>query len=157
MFLNTIKRVKKVIIAAIAVMMTLVLILTAADLGWILVVDFIFHEPMFMLSIDDLLSIFGLFMLVLIGIELLETIVKMYLMGDSISVQSSYHAQVVLSVAIIALARKIIILDFKELPPLAVVGIAALTISLCAGFYFIRRVSERNGNEVQTKEEVESN
>ena len=156
MFLKTIKQVKKVIIVAIAVMMTLVLVLAAADLGWILVVDFVIHEPIFMLSIDDLLNLFGLFMLVLIGIELLETIVKTYLMRNTTSVQSSYHAQVVLAVAIIALARKIIILDFKVLPPLAVVGIAALTLSLCAGFYFVRRANERNGNEVETEEEVES-
>lgn len=139
MFLNLLKQVKKKIIAAISVMMAIVLVLAAVDLGWLLIRDLLFHEPMFILSVEDLLDIFGMFMLVLIGIELLETIVKTYLTQDSARMQSSFHAQVVLSVAIIALARKIIILDLKELPPVSLLGLAALTLSLCVGYYFIRQ------------------
>ena len=43
------------------------------------------------------------------GIELLETIVKTYLH------QSADHARIVMSVAIIAVARKVIILDVSHL------------------------------------------
>ena len=38
-----------------------------------------YSPPLLLLEIDELLESFGLFMLVLIGIELLETIVKTYL------------------------------------------------------------------------------
>jgi uncharacterized membrane protein (DUF373 family) len=59
-------------------------------------------------------------MLVLIGIELLETIMKTYI------TQKQPHYEVVLSVAIIAIARKVIILDIKEVDSLSLVGIASI-------------------------------
>lgn len=88
---------------------------------------------MLFLSVDDLLDIFGLFMLVLIGIELVQTVVRTYMM------QESAHVEVVLSVTIIAIARKVIILDVKDLEPLSLVGIAAITFCLCAGYYLLRK------------------
>ena len=86
-----------------------------------------------MLEIDELLEIFGLFMLVLIGLELLDTIAKSY-MGESTD-----HAQIVLAVAIIAIARKVIILDVKDLSGLALVGIAAIILALSIGYYLIKK------------------
>jgi len=85
------------------------------------------------LEIDELLEIFGLFMLVLIGIELLETIAKTY-MAESVD-----HAQIVMAVAIIAIARKVIILDVKDLSGLALVGIAAIILALSIGYYLIKK------------------
>jgi len=86
-----------------------------------------------LLEIDELLEIFGLFMLVLIGIELLETIAKTY-MAESVD-----HAQIVMAVAIIAIARKVIILDVKDLSGLALVGIAAIILALSIGYYLIKK------------------
>ena len=126
------KNVEKSVIIALICMMTLVVILATLELGWIIIKD-IFTEPMFLLEIDELLDIFGLFMLVLIGIELLETIIKTYLTENVIRVE------VVLVVAIIAIARKVIILDVKDLSGTVLLGIAAIILSLCAGHYLIRR------------------
>ena len=53
--------------------------------------------------------------------------------------QESAHVEVVLSVAIIAIARKVIILDVKDLAPLTLLGIAAITFCLCAGYYLLRK------------------
>jgi uncharacterized membrane protein (DUF373 family) len=64
-------------IQALMVMMAIVLGFATIDLAWLIVKDVI-QPPLFLLSIDQLLEIFGLFMLVLIGIELLETIIKTY-------------------------------------------------------------------------------
>jgi uncharacterized membrane protein (DUF373 family) len=88
---------------------------------------------MFVLEVSELLDIFGLFMLVLIGIELLETIMKTYL------TQGMPHYEVVLSVAIIAIARKVIILDLKEVGSSSLLGIAAIILALSAGYYLMRR------------------
>ena len=71
--------------------------------------------------------------LVLIGIELLETIVKTYL------TQAMPHYEVVLSVAITAIARKVIILDLKEVGSSSLLGIAAIILALSAGYYLMRR------------------
>ena len=130
--LPLIKRFERFIIMSLVVMMAVVVLLGTLELGWIIIKDII-TPPLFLLEIDELLEIFGLFMLVLIGIELLDTIAKTY-MGESTD-----HAQIVMAVAIIAIARKVIILDVKDLSGLALVGIAAIIMALSTGFYLIKK------------------
>jgi uncharacterized membrane protein (DUF373 family) len=89
--------------------------------------------PFVLVSVEQLLEIFGLLMLVIIGIELLETIMKTYI------TQGQPHYEVVLAVSIIAIARKVIILDIKKLEPLTLIGIASIIIALTIGFYFMKR------------------
>lgn len=133
MFVDKISLVKHIIIASLVVMMTLVLFFATLDLGWILVRDLLVNEPFLLLSVNDLMELFGLFLLVLIGIELLDTIVRTFLMEKTI------HVEIVVSVGIIAMARKIIILDLKELPALTLIGMAATIFGLCAGYYLLRK------------------
>ncbi len=130
--LQIIKQFEKFIILTLVVMMVVVVFLSTLELGWIIIKDII-TPPVFLLEIDELLDIFGLFMLVLIGIELLDTIAKTY-MGET-----NDHAQIVMAVAIIAIARKVIILDVKELSGLALVGIAAIILALSIGYYLIKK------------------
>ena len=122
------------------VMMAIVLGLATLDLGWLIVKD-IAKSPLFFLSIDDLLEIFGLFMLVLIGIELLESIMKTYITQDQ------PHYEVVLSVAIIAIARKVIILDVKETDSVSLLGIAAIVVALTIGYYLMKKAQTREKTE----------
>lgn len=130
--LSEIKRFEKLLIKAIMVMMGLVLALATIDLGWLIVKDLI-EPPYLMLSINQLLEIFGLFMLVLIGIELLETVVKTYV------IQGHPHYEVVLSVALIAICRKVIILDLKETDSLSLLGIAGIIVALTLGYFLMKR------------------
>lgn len=53
-------------------MMALVVLLATAELFYIIVEEIV-APPLVLLEIDQLLEIFGYFLLVLIGIELLET------------------------------------------------------------------------------------
>jgi uncharacterized membrane protein (DUF373 family) len=71
-------------------------------------------------------------MLVLIGVELLETI-KAYL------VEGVVHVEIVLEVALIAVARKVIILDLEKYGSLTLVGIAALVLALAIASYAVKR------------------
>lgn len=119
-------------IQALMVMMAIVLGLATFDLAWLIIKDMI-QPPFLLLSVDQLLEIFGLFMLVVIGIELLETIMKTYL------TQGQPHFEVVLSVAIIAIARKVIILDLKEVDSVSLIGIASIVIALTAGYFLMKR------------------
>jgi len=130
--LNILKNIEKVMIQALMVMMAIVLGLATLDLGWLIIKD-VLTPPYVLLSVDELLEIFGLFMLVLIGIELLETIMKTYLTQDQ------PHYEVVLSVAIIAIARKVIILDVKEIDSLSLIGIASIVLALTAGYFLMKR------------------
>ena len=127
-----IKSFEKIIIRVLVVLMAFVLLLSTVELAWVIIKDII-TPPILLLEIDELLEIFGLFMLVLIGIELLETIAKTY-MAESVD-----HAQIVMAVAIIAIARKVIILDVKDLSGLALLGIAAIILALSIGYYLIRK------------------
>ena len=130
--LPVIKKFEKLIIRVLVVFMVLVLLLSTIELAWVIIKDVI-TPPLFLLEIDELLEIFGLFMLVLIGLELLDTIAKTY-MGEATD-----HAQIVMAVAIIAIARKVIILDVKDLSGLALVGIAAIILALSIGYYLIKK------------------
>lgn len=134
------KKIEKTMIQALMVMMAIVIGLATLDLGWLIIKDII-TPPYVFLSVGQLLDIFGLFMLVLIGIELLETIMKTYLTQDQ------PHYEVVLSVAIIAIARKVIILDAKEIDSLSLIGIASIVLALTAGYFLMKRSSSYDRKE----------
>ena len=93
-------------------------------------------------TIADLLEIFGFFMLVLIGIELLETI-KAYLLENIV------HVEIVLEVALIAIARKVIILDIEKYSGLTIIGTAALVLAVAAASYAVKRRCKKHHSESQ--------
>jgi uncharacterized membrane protein (DUF373 family) len=76
--------------------------------------------------------VFGGFLSVLIGIELLHTI-KMYLKEDIV------HVEIVLLVALIGISRHVIDLDFTHLKPLTIIGISSLIIALSVGYFLIKK------------------
>ena len=122
---------EKGITIALIVMMAVVLLLSTIDLTWAIISDII-SPPILRLSVDQLVDLFGLFMLVLIGIELLGTI-KAYFEEHVI------HSEIVLEVAIIAIVRKVIILDIKKEESLTLIGIAAIILALATAFFIIKR------------------
>ena len=70
--------------------------------------------------------------MILIGLELLASI-RMYIQDETI------HVELVMVVALIAVSRKIIVLDYEKTDAIAVLGIAALVIALSAGYYLMKR------------------
>jgi uncharacterized membrane protein (DUF373 family) len=127
---------RKVIISILAALMALVIMLATIELIYLLALD-ILSPPLILLDVNELLNIFGYFLLILIGIELLETF-YIYLHERAINVQ------VVLLVAMIALARKIIILDAKEMQSLTLVGIGFIILALSAGYYLVKRSQDES-------------
>ena len=125
------KQFEKAVVLSLIAMMMVVVLLATIELGWIIAKD-IFTAPVVLLEIHELLEIFGFFLLVLIGIELLETI-RAYLIDKVV------HVEIVLEVALIAIARKVIILDLEKYTSLTLVGIAALILSVAAAFYVVKR------------------
>jgi uncharacterized membrane protein (DUF373 family) len=125
------KKFERAVVLSLIAMMILVVFLAVVELGWIIIKDII-KPPILLLEIDDLFEIFGFFLLVLIGVELLETI-KAYL------VKGVVHVEIVLEVALIAIARKVIILDVEKYSSLTLIGIATLILSVAIAFYVIKR------------------
>ena len=129
--LQYMRKFEMIIITSLMVMMAIIVLLAAIEQAWLIVSDII-TPPIAMLRIDQLLEIFGLFLLVLIGIELLDT-VKAYIIRDV------FHVEVVLIVAMIAIARKVIILDNKKVPSSTLVGLGIIIVTLSIGYYLVRR------------------
>jgi len=130
-FLKTFER---VIVVALIAMMVIVVLVATIELAVIIYQD-LSNPPYLMIEIDSLLKIFGFFLLILIGVELLETI-KAYL------VEQVVHVEIVLEVALIAIARKVIILDLKDYSGVTVLAMAALIVSLALAYY-IEKVGRR--------------
>jgi len=134
-------KIQKLVVVALAAMLTVVVLLSTLHLG-VLIATEIWQRPRFLIRVQGLLEIFGYFLLVLIGVELLETL-KAYLRKDVI------HVRVVLEVALIAMARKVIIEEPNAVPSLTLIGIAALILALGIAFYF-----ERQGKREQQTRSV---
>jgi uncharacterized membrane protein (DUF373 family) len=136
MMITFLKKFEHLIVGALIVMMAFVITVSTIELGWLIIKD-LKAPPLLVLTIADLLEIFGFFMLILIGIELLETI-RAYLVNNVV------HVEIVLEVALIAIARKVIILDVEKYDGLTIIGIAALIFTIAAAFYAVkRRIKEK--------------
>jgi len=126
-----ITKVQKFTVLALAAMLVVVMLLSTVHLG-VLIAEEIWKPRRWLIAVQGLLEIFGYFLLVLIGVELLETL-KAYVRKDVI------HVRVVLEVALIAMARKVIIEEPNAVPGLTLFGIAALILALGIAFYFERQ------------------
>lgn len=134
---SLIHTVKKWMSFIVLVLMTIIVFIAIIELGIILYLDlFDPVDDVLFLEIDEIFKIFGFFFIILIGFELIET-VEMYF-KDSI-----IHAEVVLLVAVIAVSRKVILLDLEKYDPLSIVGLGIIIISLGACYWFIKQ-SYRN-------------
>jgi len=116
------------------VLITLFAIIVTCSLGELV---YILYQALFvttplLLENSELLGIFGYFLLVLIGVELLATVAA-YINEKVI------HVEVVIMIAIIAIARSVILLDTMNTDPMDMFGIAAIIIALCAGFYLLKK------------------
>ncbi len=122
---------ERVINVALLLMLAIVVLLATVDLGWLIIRD-VLSPPVMLLDVNELLELFGAFLLVLIGLELLNT-VKTYITKKTV------HVEVVLLVAIVAIARKVVILEPGEMDGLSLLGVAAIILSLSVGYYFVKR------------------
>ncbi|SFM83415.1 phosphate-starvation-inducible PsiE family protein [Methanolobus profundi] len=117
------------VIKAIIVMMALVILSATIEIAWIVLVDMV-TPPYLLIGVEQILDVFGLFFLVIIGIELLET-VKM------IIVESSMNVDVIILVGVTAVVRKVMIIDIKNTDPLFLMGMGILIIALAATYYLV--------------------
>jgi uncharacterized membrane protein (DUF373 family) len=118
-------------VRGLSVLMAGVIILGVVDVAWVLY-QRLLQDPVGLLTIEDMLATFGAFMAVLIAIEIFENI-TIYLREDVI------HVKIVMATALMAIARKIIILDVSkpENTPMMVFALAAVVIAMSVGYYLV--------------------
>jgi len=85
-----------------------------------------------LLNPNEIKLFLDLFFIILIAFELFETI-RVYL-KDSV-----FHAEYIVLVGIIALARKIVLLDYDKIESLSIIGIGVLLIALSGSYYLLKK------------------
>ena len=133
------RKVIHVAVRILSLLMTLVIIWGVADVVWVLYTR-LMEPPRFMLTINDILATFGAFMAVLIAIEIFINII-IYLREDVI------HVKIVLATALMAIARKVIIMDFDKISSDYVWATAGVTLAMSIGYWLV--VMYERGHVVQ--------
>ncbi|MDG4552170.1 MAG: phosphate-starvation-inducible PsiE family protein [Candidatus Contendobacter sp.] len=116
-------------VRVLAVLMTLVIMWSVADVAWVLY-QRAATSPIWVLNVDDILVSFGAFMATLIAIEIFLNIV-LYLRDDVL------HVKLVLATALMAIARKVIVLDYKTVESEQILATAAVVFALSIGYWLV--------------------
>ena len=114
---------------AVLLMMALVVLMLAVGFAIDLGRDILTY-PSGTISNEQIYGIFSDLLLILIGLELMHT-VKVYLQDHTV------HVEVILAVALVALARKVIAVNLKDQG--SAIGMALLIIALAGSHWLIRR------------------
>lgn len=128
-FLN---RIIRLVVRVLATIMVVVIVWGVADVVFVLY-QRLMAPPFMLLQINDILATFSAFMAVLIAIEIYHNII-LYAHDHR---EHHLAVEIVLGTALMAIARKVIVFDFKEVGPEHIYGTAAVTLALVVGYYLI--------------------
>ncbi len=126
---------ERVVVVFLMSMLMVIISISVLELAWMLVRDLSTRRPL-LLDVEEVFELFGFFLLVLIGVDLLTTL-KAYVTEGVI------HAEAVLEVALIAVAQKVVVLDMSRTHGLSLIGLSALILALSAAFWSVRAVRRR--------------
>jgi uncharacterized membrane protein (DUF373 family) len=149
--IEIVNKFEKGVYAVLMTLLMLVLLGSLLDLVWLLYNALLVTTPA-LLETRELIAVLGAFLLVLIGVELLDTI-KAYFSENTI------HVEIVVLLAIIAVARKVILLDPTGTTGFEfgfeLMGIGVIVVGLAGGYYLIKKagITIRPGMENQEKDE----
>ncbi len=135
--IQILRTVVRIAIRILAVLMTIVILWGVADVIMVLYQE-LKTPPILMLTISDILTLFGAFMAVLIAIEILINII-IYLRDDVI------HLKIVMATALMAISRKVIIMDFTTISAEYVFAVAAVALSMSVGYWLVVIKDSKDG------------
>lgn len=118
-------------VRCLAILMAFVIFWGVLDVVKVLY-DKLSSPPFLLLTISDILGTFGAFMAVLIAIEIFVNI-TIYLRDDVI------HVKIVMATALMAIARKVIVMDISD-PKMTesyAMAIAALVLAMSIGYWLV--------------------
>ncbi|MGY6274031.1 phosphate-starvation-inducible PsiE family protein [Methylomonas sp. MgM2] len=113
----------------LAVLMTLVILWGVADVVHVLYQK-LMMQPFLLLTVTDILAVFGSFLTVLIAIEIFINI-TVYIKYDALPIK------MVVATALMAIARKVIMLEIEDLDWHYVVAMAAVIVALGMTYWLI--------------------
>ena len=132
-FLDNLGRFESLVSKVLSIAMVMVIIVVIIDLCAYLL-DVLFNPDPNVFLGTTLLNIFGLFLSVLIALEILENITA-YLRKHVVQVE------LVIVTSLTAVARKIIILDLSKVTGVSLIGLAIAILSLSISYFIVKRVN----------------
>jgi len=126
---------EKLLIWGILISISVILIFAFIDIVYV-IYQHLFAPPIFIINAKGLMNLFSLLLLLLIGLELFET-VRAYLKEDIV------HVEFIVLVAIIAIARKVIIWDFEQYNTQELISLAVMILALGIAYFLIRKADGR--------------
>ncbi|MGG6266100.1 phosphate-starvation-inducible PsiE family protein [Leptolyngbya sp. AN03gr2] len=135
-FLSFLGRIEIWVSKILSLMMLLVIFLSVYQLGRVLFVELTSVSPN-NYSTRVLFTIFGLFLNVLIAFEILENITA-YLKKHVIQLE------LVIVTSLIAVARKIIILDLEKTAGIDLIALATAIFALSVSYWIVRNVAPKS-------------
>lgn len=137
-FLAGLKRVERFSAKILSIAMVVVLLVSLYDLSVYLIRD-LFAPPAGFFA-TTLIEIFGLFLNILIALEILENIAA-YLKTQAVQLE------LVIITSLTAVARKIIIFDFKTTPGIYLAGLGLGIFALSVSYWIVRNANrDHNGH-----------
>jgi uncharacterized membrane protein (DUF373 family) len=121
----------RIAVKILAVLMVFVIVWGIGDVIYMLY-QRLMTPPLFLLSISDILATFGAFLAVLIAIEIFTNI-TLYIRNDILPVK------LVVATALMAICRKVIIFDFKELTPMYILATSAVVLALGITYWLVSK------------------
>lgn len=115
--------------------MVIVIVVVIFDLGVVLAQELLNSNPSDFL-ISTLLDIFGLFLSVLIALEIMENITA-YLRKHVVQVE------LVIVTSLTAVARKIIILDLDKVTGVDIIGLSVAILALSISYFIVRSIHSK--------------
>ncbi|MFT6625103.1 MAG: uncharacterized membrane protein (DUF373 family) [Cycloclasticus sp.] len=119
----------KLCIRTLAVLMVFVIFWGVLDVFYVIYTQ-ISKAPYMLLAVSDIFKVFAAFLVVLIAIEIYQNII-LYLRTDVIPIK------LVIATALMAIARKVIIIDLKEVSAIHIFSIAAVVLALGVTYYLV--------------------
>jgi uncharacterized membrane protein (DUF373 family) len=125
---------ERLLAGILLLLIAVVAVISVLELCFVLYKDVTSPMGLF-LGLDELFEVFGMFLVVLIAVELMSSIYMS--MKDK-----SLHVELMLLVAITALTRKVVLLDKESSDALSLLAMAALLGTLIGGYYLVRRLGQ---------------
>ena len=115
----------------LALIMVLIIFWSIFDVIWVFLKR-LTEPPIFVLKVNDILALFSAILVVLIAIEIFFNI-TLYLREDVI------HVRLVVATALMAIARKVIVFDYKELSPQYIYASGGVVLALGITYWLLSK------------------
>jgi uncharacterized membrane protein (DUF373 family) len=123
----------------LSILMVIIILLGIADVIYMIYSKLILPAAT-TVTINHIIPVFGAFLAVLIAIEIFINI-TLYIRKDVI------HIKLVIATALMAISRKVIIFDFKQITPMYIFGTASVIFALGTTYWLIERNSKGKSDE----------